>query len=149
MDHTVTGQLAELCRRLVSDPVTVDEMAAAVGTVTSSYSDGQRLVVEPTSPDFGEARVSSGTRDGVPTLVRLDLSETAALTVEDLQTAFGDYEEAGRLHFDEDPRLIFHPDTPAELPWTCTLIASIPVAHMRQPDRAPVTSLSLRRDRRR
>jgi hypothetical protein len=149
VDQTVTGQLAELCRHLVSDAVTVEEMATAVGTVTSSYSDGQRLVVEPSSPHFGAARVSSGTRDGVPTLVRLDLSETAALTVEDLRAAFGEYEEAGRLHFDDDPRLIFHPETPADSPWTCTLIASIPIAHIRQLDRAPVTSLSLRRDRRR
>ena len=147
VQRNMIEEVSELCRALVTESVTIDEIAAQIGTVTARHSGGQRLVVSPSSPHFASARVSSATRDSVPTLARLTPSETGSVTVTDFQAHFGDYRITARLHFDNDPQLTFQPDVPQDSVWRCTIIVTVPVADAGEIDDALVKTISLRRDR--
>jgi hypothetical protein len=81
-----------------------------------------------------------------PSDVTLTLSETAKLTLADLQAEFGDYSNVPRMRPGQAYSVAFYVDIPQK-PFTCTIFASLkPDAEVE--DSSAVASLNVRRDMR-
>ena len=106
--------LQELISLLASDPLTVDQVVAALGTVADDY--GVSLAVAPADPLFQEVIVARGvdleTRlpSDEPAFVRLTPAEPPSL--ETLAEAFGPYREIPREGRDRLPQAIFYLQPP-------------------------------------
>lgn len=134
------AKVRELVSLLASDPLTVKDVAATLGTI--ARDDGGTVEVAPADPSLQEVTVARGidiatrTRSDEPGFVWM--VPTEALTLSSLAEAFGSYREIPREERDRLPQAIFYIKQTAA-PCLVTLIADVRDGE--------AVSLTLRRDK--
>lgn len=140
------GTLQRIAKMLCTDPLSAEQVARAIGTVTQDYGGSLQLVVRPSDTAFSEADVGRQYGTQNPSTVRLKIADSKSMTVAELQAVFGDYSEGPRLHFDSPPEIVFPEICRASASLSCALVAQVdPGAHGVAD--GTVSGITLRRDR--
>lgn len=140
--------IRSLCQLLVSEPVTITELAEHLGTVTHRFGEGRRLVVEPTDPSLEAVRLAGAPDTLAPRIVHLTPRRPYQTTVADLVAAFGDYTALPRTHPEDLLSVRFVVDVGPDVSAVCLLHATVggsqysPEADIED---GPVSLVSLRR----
>jgi len=113
-----------LVRMLSGAEVTVDGVAAALGTVTEAREGDDPACIQPNNRAFGEGHVVPGIGTEEPANVSLQLAEPDAITVKELEAVFGPFREAMPLGWGRPTELIFNADL-SDQPKGCSVIVRV------------------------
>ncbi len=135
----------DLIRLLETDPVTLEQAAATLGTIAVDHGDRAALELKPFDTRFRTIELFR--QPGTRSVYSVDLvpADDQTLTVDELGKAFGPYEDASSTHFDVPREIIIYVDHGETTPYTVALIAKVPVG-TRDLGPARVLEITLRRD---
>lgn len=116
--------LRRLAALMASDPLSVRDIAGALGGLVEELPEGMGLAVQPDDGAFGSATIVPLPGSGAPYLVRLELTGDLPVTVADLGDALGPWVPMDGPHPTADPRIAFHVGSP-DAPYTCTVLVDV------------------------
>jgi hypothetical protein len=134
-----------LAQVLSKDPVTVHEVAHAVGTGKITTGEHKPITIEPKASDFQKIEIVRKGDTDVPSYVTLTPAGGKRLILDQLRAVYGDYRPLPRSNPDSPQRLMFRVKTPG-MPYTCAIIADVDPEE-RVSGESRVTAITLRRDR--
>lgn len=134
--------IQEICVLLAKSPLTVQEVAANLGTLIEDQGGNLPLIVRPGDGSFVQGMVTRQYGTQRPATVILTVSETAELKVSTLSAIFGEYTLLRRDWEDKAPSIKFYLGEPAEIGST-SIIAKLMPGEWENIDDGTVSELSL------
>jgi hypothetical protein len=142
----MVGTLQRIAKLLCTEPLTAVQVANAIGTISQDYGGSLQVVVRPSDAAFSEADIGREYGTQNPSTVGFELANPKSTTVAQLRSAFGEYSEGPKLHFDSPTEIMFQAIWRASPSVSCALIAQVdPGAHGVAD--GTVSKVTLRRDK--
>lgn len=139
----MAGLIRDMVNFLSRDSLTIEDVTAMTGCVTSDPGGLIPVEMQPVLPGVRTARVARYPDSGLPYMLDLDLAPDARPTVAALKELFGDYRRAPS-DWDQARQLLFYP--PAEgTRWGIVVIARLEPATGDVAE-GLIASVSFRRD---
>jgi hypothetical protein len=134
--------IQEICALLANSPLTVQDVAAKLGTLIEDQGGNLPLIVRPGDASFVQGMVTRQFGTQWTAGVILTVAETAELTVKALRATFGDYTPLRRQWGEEAPRIKFFLGEPAQI-GSCSIIAKLMPGEWENIDDGTVSELTL------
>ncbi len=138
--------IQKTCELLSSAPLTVQQVAAKLGTLVQGQGGGSGLIVQPNDKDFTTALIERRIYSDEPAYIQFSMADPQKLTVDSLHKKFGVWSELPNVNWNALQEIIFYVDLPGA-PKTCAIIAYIEPGEQGLED-GTVVRLTVRRDAR-
>ena len=128
--NPMTDALKRMCDLLSSSPMSAPELAGKLGTVTKDLGGDLQIEFRPTDARFaaGDVTRTPGTHEA--SAIGLTLAAGQALSLAELEAAFGPYRIGPKIHADRPDRASFHLAPLPGRAFTCSIVADVtPGAH--------------------
>jgi hypothetical protein len=136
--------LQKLCQLLSKDPLSVEEVASALGSGGVPTGSSAPIRVTPYNQSFLTIEITRKKGSGEPSNVVLTPVPAKTLTIGQLKSAFGDFHDLPRSNYRSPHRVLFRPSAKGQA-HSCAVLADFD-ADDALTDSTQVTSLTMRRD---
>lgn len=113
-----------LCDTLAAAEVSVEGVAASLGTIIEDQGGKLGVIVRPADQQFAEAMIVRAHEDGTPAHVRLTVADPGGLPTAALVAAFGPYDTPPKKRPGAASSIIFYDERPGR-PYSCAIIAEV------------------------
>jgi len=134
--------IQEICALLTNSSLTVQDVAANLGTLVEDQGGNLPLIIRPRDASFVQGMVTRQFGTQRPAGVILTVTETAELRVKALRATFGEYTLLPREWEDKAPSIKFYLGEPAQI-GSSSIIARLMPGEWENIDDGTVSELTL------